>query len=38
MQYEPPGGPIAALVAKLLGEEPGQQVSEDLRRFKQIIE
>lgn len=38
MQYEPPGGPIAALFAKLFGEEPGQQVSEDLRRFKQIAE
>ena len=26
------------VVAKLLGEEPGQQVAGDLRRFKQVLE
>jgi uncharacterized membrane protein len=25
-------------VAKLLGEEPSQQVAEDLRRFKQVMD
>jgi uncharacterized membrane protein len=25
-------------VAKLLGEEPGQQIADDLRRFKQLME
>ena len=38
MQYEPPGGVIGSTIAKLFGEEPGQQVQEDLRRFKQVME
>ena len=38
LQYIPPGGVIGATIAKLLGEEPGQQVKEDLRRFKQLME
>jgi len=38
LHYKPPGGRLGATFAKLLGEEPGQQVNEDLRRFKQLIE
>lgn len=38
MTYEPPAGKFGALVAKLFGEEPEQQVSEDLRRFKSLME
>jgi uncharacterized membrane protein len=38
LSYDPPAGKVGATVAKLLGEEPGQQVEEDLRRFKQVIE
>jgi uncharacterized membrane protein len=38
MSYSAPAGKIGALVAKLLGEEPRQQVKDDLRRFKQVIE
>ena len=38
LRYDPPGGKLGALVAKLFGEEPGQQVEGDLRRFKQVIE
>lgn len=38
LHYDAPGGPIGALIAKLFGEEPAQQVSDDLRAFKQIIE
>lgn len=38
IDYNPPGGVIGATVAKLLGEEPEQQVSDDLRRFKQVVE
>lgn len=38
MQYIPPGGVIGATLAKLFGEAPEQQVSEDLRRFKQVME
>jgi len=38
LTYTPPGGKVAAVIAKLFGEEPGQQVHEDLRRLKQIME
>ena len=38
IEYRPPGGAAGRLVAKLWGEEPGQQVKGDLNRFKQVIE
>jgi uncharacterized membrane protein len=38
MTYSPPGGPIGSVVAALSGEEPGQQVADALRRFKQVME
>ncbi|HEX2870076.1 MAG TPA: SRPBCC family protein [Polyangiaceae bacterium] len=38
LKYELPGGAISALLAKLFGEEPGQQISGDLRRLKQVLE
>jgi uncharacterized membrane protein len=38
LTYAPPGGKFAAVVAKLFGEEPGQQVTDDLRRLKQLME
>ena len=38
LQYAPPGGIVGRTFAKLFGEEPEQQVSEDLRRFKQLME
>jgi uncharacterized membrane protein len=38
LRYEPPGGRLGALVAKLFGEEPSQQVNGDLRRLKQVLE
>jgi len=38
LNYEAPAGKLGVLVAKLLGEEPSQQVEEDLRRFKQVVE
>jgi len=38
MRYSPPGGRAGALVAKLFGEEPAQQIDEDLRRFKWLLE
>src|SRR5215210_5684268 len=37
-QYNPIGGVIGATVAKLFGEEPEQQLDDDLRRFKQVME
>ena len=38
LRYSLPGGRAGALVARLLGEEPHQQVEDDLRRFKQVLE
>lgn len=38
MAYAPPAGALGRVVAKLFGEEPAQQVKDDLRRFKQVIE
>jgi uncharacterized membrane protein len=36
--YRPPGGTAGAALAWLAGEEPDQQVREDLRRLKQVLE
>lgn len=38
MKYDPPGGTIGAAIAKLFGEEPKQQIWEDLHRLKQVME
>ena len=38
LTYDPPGGKFGVTVAKLFGEEPGQQIADDLRRFKQVLE
>jgi uncharacterized membrane protein len=38
LRYEPPGGTFAAAAAALTGEHPRQQVRDDLRRFKQVVE
>lgn len=38
LRYSPPGGRAGVLVAKLFGEEPAQQIDEDLRRFKWLLE
>lgn len=36
--YRPPGGAAGAAVAWLAGEAPDEQVREDLRRFKAVVE
>jgi uncharacterized membrane protein len=36
--YDPPGGTPSVALAKLFGGGPEQQVGEDLRRFKQMME
>ncbi|MBH0238004.1 SRPBCC family protein [Methylobrevis albus] len=36
--YEPPGGPLGQIFAKMLQREPGLQVRRDLKRFKQLME
>jgi len=38
IHYDPPAGKLGAFVAKLFGEEPSQQVGDDLRRLKQVLE
>ncbi len=38
LSYRPLAGKLGALFARLFGEEPNQQIEDDLRRFKQIIE
>ncbi len=41
LRYEPPAGPLGAVgaaVSKLFGEAPDQQVRNDLRAFKQVME
>lgn len=37
-EYKPPGGAIGAAIAKLFGESPEQQLGDDLRRFKMLME
>lgn len=38
MQYNPPAGSMGAAFAKLFGKEPGQEIREGLRQFKQMME
>ena len=38
IEYSPPGGGLTAAIAKLFGEEPEQQIGDDLRRFKMLME
>ena len=38
LQYKPLAGAVGAGIAMLFGQEPSQQVADDLRAFKQIIE
>lgn len=38
MEYTPPAGVVGAAVAGLFGQNPEQQLEEDLNRFKQLME
>lgn len=38
LRYDPPLGVVGKTFARLFGEEPSQQVREDLKRFKQEVE
>ncbi len=38
MEYNPPGGVLGVAIAKLFGEEPEQQIGDELRRFKMLME
>lgn len=38
LSYDPPAGKLGGTIAKLFGEAPDQQLRDDLRRFKQVLE
>lgn len=38
LQYAPPAGRVGATIARLAGRDPGQEVREGLRRFRQVLE
>jgi uncharacterized membrane protein len=38
INYKMPGGKLGAAVARYFGEEPHQQLDDDLRRLKQLLE
>ncbi len=38
MEYYPPAGPVGAAIAMLFNEAPEQQIYDDLRRLKQVLE
>lgn len=38
LSYKPPAGQLGAAIAKLFGEEPNQQVDNDLRHFRNLME
>lgn len=38
LDYIPPAGAVGKWVARLFGEEPQQQIKEDLRNFKRVME
>lgn len=38
LSYDLPGGALGKAVATYFGEEPSQQLDDDLRRFKQVLE
>ncbi|MCW3100471.1 MAG: cyclase/dehydrase [Chthonomonadaceae bacterium] len=38
LQYYPPAGVLGATIAKLFGEEPSIQITDDLRRLKRLME
>jgi len=38
IEYQPPAGAVGATIAKLFGEEPEQQIGDELRRFKMLME
>jgi uncharacterized membrane protein len=38
LTYHPPGGAVGAGIAKLFGQEPNQQIAQDMRKFQQTME
>jgi uncharacterized membrane protein len=38
LEFQPPAGQVGRWIAKMFGEEPEQQIRDDLRRFKRVME
>jgi uncharacterized membrane protein len=38
IRYSPPAGAVGAMIARLFGEAPDQQLADDLLHFKQVME
>jgi uncharacterized membrane protein len=38
IEYNPPAGNVGNAIAKLFGESPNQQIGDELRRFKMLVE
>jgi uncharacterized membrane protein len=38
LKYNPPAGKVGAAIAGLMGQSPDQQIAEDLRTFKWVME
>jgi len=38
LQYDPPGGRLGTLIAKIFGEDPQQTIERDLQQFKESME
>ena len=38
LRYAAPAGKLGDAVARLLGDDPSQQIADDLRRLKQVME
>jgi uncharacterized membrane protein len=38
LKYDPPAGQVGAAIGKMFGHAPQNEIAEDLRRFKQIME
>ena len=38
VDYIPPAGRLGSIIAKMFGEEPAQQINDDLHRFQQLME
>jgi uncharacterized membrane protein len=38
LQYNPPGGAVAAILASMWGQEPSQIIAKNLKRFQEIFD
>jgi uncharacterized membrane protein len=38
LKYDPPAGKLGTAIASLIGQDPGQQIRQDMARFKELME